>query len=159
MSRAVIAVSAALVLLLISVSAGKVQACTCVSAEPFDEAKTFRESRRRAALVFAGRVLSLQTTHETSYLGAAVDMNHTVATFAVYRLWKGPKAERVKVHFRSSAQSALCEYPFEADTGYLVFAYGKEPTAAACDYTRRLVDKEAPPIDARLGTPAWERDR
>jgi hypothetical protein len=146
-------------LLLISLSARRADACTCVSGDSADEAKAFHESRQRAAFVFVGRVVDLKTTHETSYLGAPVAMNHTVATFSVYRRWKGPAAERVQVHSRWSAQSALCEYRFEADKDYLVFAYGKEPTASACDYTRPIGDEEAATIETRLGTPAWKRER
>lgn len=157
MSRARVALAVAAGLLAFALSPVLATACTCVSDGSVDEAKTFRESRQRAALVFAGRVVDLQTTLETSYLGAPVAMNHTVATFAVYRLWKGPRVETVQVHFRWSAGSALCEYPFQADTDYLVFAYGLEPTASGCDYTRELADKEAGRIEARLGKPAWRR--
>jgi hypothetical protein len=86
-------------------------------------------------------------------------MNHTIATFRVQRRWKGPTGEQLLVHFRWNPDSALCEYQFEKDKAYLVFAYGHEPTASGCDYTRALTDGDAPGIEARLGKPAWERTR
>ncbi len=133
------------------------EACTCVTGDPHDENKVFRESRQRAVLVFAGKVVALQTSEEGSYLGANVRMNHTVATFTAYRVWKGPKAETVQVHFRSSPQSALCEYPFVPDTEYLVFAYGDEPSASACDFTMPLADQKAASVEGRLGKASWKR--
>jgi hypothetical protein len=149
--------AAALVLSTLAAAGGTAEACTCVSATPFGTDEHLANSRARAALVFIGKVVDVQSREDDTYLGDRLPfkLKHSVATFSADRGWKGVRQERLQVHFYGGKDSALCDFAFERGKAYLVFAYGKTPIATTCDFTVELEDEEAARTIGRLGPPVW----
>jgi hypothetical protein len=138
-------------------TAGSVWACTCVSATPFYSDQHFAESRARAVLIFAGRVVDIQVRDDDVYLGERLPfkLKHAVATFLPIRSWKGQPQSTIQVHSYSGKDSALCDYQFELGKVYLVFAYGDPPIASLCDFTMDVQEEESTRTQKRLGNPMW----
>ncbi len=112
------------VLLWSMVEAPTVHACSCNMA---DAATEFE----RAAAVFEGRVLDVQT-----------DESSRTATFRVTQTWKGADAEEVVVS--THVEGSMCGVAFEEGTVWLIYGEGSGDHfyTDMCHRTR-LMDEEA----------------
>ena len=112
-------------------------ACSCMAPPPPLEALTQMDH------VFSGRVIA---TYDDPATGAIV------ATFQVYRSWKGTVGPFVVVH--GGDDPAMCGAWFELDGEYLVYAWDTDGMPETNNCTRtRMIQVAAEDLEA-LGPPA-----
>src|SRR5688572_12494594 len=103
-------------------------ACTCAPSQ------SATEELKRAAAVFAGRVLEVKRHKRPANLFADVEV-----IFVVDRDWKGVEGTTVSVF--TGSWSASCGYGFKAGRTYLVYAYEnteRRLVTGICSRTTRL---------------------
>ncbi len=122
------------VVLLFSLGAKNVIACSCIPP------KEPREAMADAAAVFRG-VVTESTREDILREGFETTTDPYVATFSVSTVWKGDVASTAEVS--TALESASCGFNFEIDKEYIVYAWEGESgnlETGLCSRTALITD-------------------
>ena len=100
------------------------------------EEQTIENALKNSSAVFTGKVLSI---------GAQYGHDFKLVEFHVWRVWKGPKIDRIEV--KTPSKKDDCGYPFEKNEEYLVYATGTTVLNVSVCYRTAILEKAGSDVE------------